>query len=133
MIYVLDASAIIAWLRNEPGADVVDNAVRDVNSQCLVHSINLCEVFYDARRNAGEAHAQAVVSDLAAIGVVERNDFDQAFWMDAGRLKAGGGISLADCFGIMLANRAGATLLTSDHHEMDKIAAAGICNITFIR
>jgi len=133
MIYVLDASAIIAWLRNEAGADVVDNALRDVNTQCLVHSINLCEVFYDARRNASEAHAQAVVSDLAAIGVLERNDFDQAFWMDAGRLKAGGGISLADCFGIMLAKRVGGTLLTSDHHEMDKIAAAGICNITFIR
>jgi PIN domain nuclease of toxin-antitoxin system len=96
MIYVLDASAIIAWLRNEPGADVVDNAVRDVNAQCLVHSINLCEVFYDARRNAGETHAQAVVSDLASIGVVERSDFDPAFWMEAGRLKAGGGISLAD-------------------------------------
>jgi predicted nucleic acid-binding protein len=48
-------------------------------------------------------------------------------------LKAGGGISLADCFGIMLANRVSGTLLTSDHHEMDKIATAGICNINFIR
>jgi predicted nucleic acid-binding protein len=133
MIYVLDASAIIAWLRNEPGDDVVDTAIRDVNAQCLVHAINLCEVFYDAHRNAGEKHAQSVVSDLAAVGVTERNDFDQAFWMDAGRLKAGGGISLADCFGIVLANRVGGVLLTSDHHEMDKIAAAGICNITFIR
>lgn len=133
MIYVLDASAIIAWLRDESGADVVDDATRDVNSQCLVHSVNLCEVFYDAHRNAGEAHAQAVVSDLATIGVVERNDFDQAFWMDAGRLKSGGGISLADCFGIMLTKRVGGTLLTSDRHEMGKVAAAGICNITFIR
>ncbi len=133
MIYVLDASAIIAWLRNEPGADVVEQAIRDVNAECLVHAINLCEVFYDAHRNAGETHAQAVVSDLAAVGVAERNDFDQAFWMEAGRLKAGGGISLADCFGIVLANRAGGTLLTSDHHEMDKIAAAGSCHITFIR
>jgi PIN domain nuclease of toxin-antitoxin system len=47
MIYVLDASAIIAWMRNEPGADVVDNAIRDVNSQCLVHAVNLCKVYYD--------------------------------------------------------------------------------------
>ncbi|MGI9108305.1 MAG: type II toxin-antitoxin system VapC family toxin [Pyrinomonadaceae bacterium] len=133
MIYVLDASAIIAWLRNEPGADVVENAIRDLNAQCLVHAINLCEVFYDAHRKAGEARAQAVVSDLAAVGVVERGDFDQAFWMEAGKLKAGGGISLADCFAITLTKRAGATLLTSDHGEMDKIAAAGICNITFIR
>ena len=48
MIYVLDACAMIAWLRNEPGADIVDQAIRDLNSQCLAHAINLCEVFYEA-------------------------------------------------------------------------------------
>ncbi len=133
MIYILDASAIIAWLRNEPGADVVDHALRDANSQCLAHAINLCEVYYDAHRNSGAAHAESVVSDLAAVGVVERNDFDQAFWKEAAKLKAGGGVSLADCFAITLTNRVGGALLTSDHHEMDKLAAAGICQITFIR
>lgn len=57
MIYVLDACAMIAWLRGEPGAAVVDLAIRDVNSQCLAHALNLCEVFYDAFRNVDEAHA----------------------------------------------------------------------------
>lgn len=133
MIYVFDASAIIAWLRNEAGADVVDKAIRDIDSQCLAHAINLCEVYYDAHRNGGEAYAETVISDLAALGIVERNDFDQTFWKEVGKLKAGGGISLADCFGITLANRAGGSLLTSDHHEMDSVAAAGVCSITFIR
>jgi PIN domain nuclease of toxin-antitoxin system len=133
MIYVLDASAIIAWLRNEAGADVVDNAIKDVDSQCIAHAINLCEVYYDAHRNAGEAHAESVISDLFGVGVTERNDFDQTFWKDVGKLKAGGGISLADCFGIMLAKRVGGTFLTSDHGEMDPVAAAGVCSITFIR
>jgi PIN domain nuclease of toxin-antitoxin system len=133
MIYVLDASAIIAWLRNEPGADVVDNAIKDLNSQCIAHAINLCEVYYDAHRKTGEEHAESVISDLVAVGVIERNDFDQTFWKDVGKLKAGGGISIPDCFAITLTNRLGGALLTSDHGEMDKIAAAGICNITFIR
>lgn len=133
MIYVLDASAIIAWLRNEPGADIVENAVTDINSQCLAHAINLCEVYYDAHRNADEAHAESVINDLVSVGVIERNDFDQTFWKDVGKLKAGGSISLADCFGIMLTNRVKGTLLTSDHGEMDSVKAAGICNITFIR
>lgn len=133
MIYVLDASAIIAWLRNEPGAGVVDNAVRDVNSQCFVHAINLCEVYYDAYRRSGVSRADSVVSDLAAVGVVERGDMDQAFWKDAGKLKAGGGISLPDCLGVALTNRVGGTFLTADHGELDKVAAAGICSITFIR
>jgi PIN domain nuclease of toxin-antitoxin system len=133
MIYVLDASAIIAWLRNEAGADVVDNAINDLNSQCIAHAINLCEVYYDAHRNVDEAHADSVISDLFDVGVIERNDFDQIFWKDVGKLKAGGGISLADCFGIMLTKRVGGTFLTSDHGEMDPLAADGTCNITFIR
>lgn len=134
MIYVLDACAMIAWLRNEPGADVVDQAIRDVNSQCLAHAINLCEVFYDAFRHASEAHAQSVLSDLRAIQVVERNDFDSAFWQEAGRIKAvHRKVSLADCCAITLTLRVSGELLTSDHHELDPLAALGICPITFIR
>jgi predicted nucleic acid-binding protein len=133
MIYVLDASAMIAWLRNEPGDDVVDNAIRDTASQCLAHAINLCEVYYDAYRNAGEAKAESVITDMAAVGVLERGDLDQPFWKEVGKLKAGGKVSLADCCAITLTNRVGGALLTSDHHEMDRIAAAGICSITFIR
>ena len=134
MIYVLDACAMIAWLSNEPGADVVDRAVRDVNSQCLAHAINLCEVFYDAYRNAGHAQAQSVLSDLYAVQIIERNDFDSAFWREAGRLKGTHRkLSLADCCAIALSNRVGGLLLTSDHHEFDPLAALGVCPIAFIR
>lgn len=133
MIYVLDACAMIAWLRNESGADVVDRAIREQSAQCLAHAINLCEVFYDAFRRGGEANAQSVMTDLQAVGVIERNDFDQPFWQEVGRLKALHKVSLADCCAIVLTNRSGGTLLTSDHHELDPVAAAGICPITFIR
>ena len=44
MIYVLDACAMIAFLKGEAGADVVENALLDANSQCMAHAINLCEV-----------------------------------------------------------------------------------------
>lgn len=133
MIYVLDACAMIAYLRKEPGSDVVLRALTDTGSMCLAHAINLCEVFYDFHRKSDERAATAAISDLYAVGLVESNDFDEAFWKDAGRLKAQGKISLADCFAITLTNRVGGTLLTSDHHELDTIAAAGICSITFIR
>ena len=97
MIFVLDACAMIAWLRNEPGADVVDVAIRDVNSTCFAHGINLCEVFYDALRHTDESHAQSVLADLKDLGVVTRNDFEETFWQDAGRIKAAHRASLADC------------------------------------
>lgn len=133
MIYILDACAMIAYLNNEPGADVVEAAMIDPANQCSAHAINLCEVFYQFHRAGGESAATGAISDLQSMNVIERADFDQAFWQDAGKLKANGGVSLADCFAIALTNRLSGSLLTSDHHELDAVAAAGICPITFIR
>jgi len=133
MIYVLDACAMIAYLRKEPGWDVVLQALVDTSSICLAHAVNLCEVFYDFHRKSSENVADNAISDLYAVGVVERTDFDEVFWKEAGRLKAQGRISLADCYAITLTNRVGGVLMTSDHHELDPVAAAGICSIKFIR
>lgn len=133
MIYVLDACAMIALLRREQGEDVVWAHLSDPNNTCFAHAINLCEVYYDFHRDAGETAAENAIEDLKALKVVERGDFDEAFWKDAGKLKARGKVSLADCLAIALTNRLGGVLLTSDHHELDAVAAAGVCSITFIR
>ena|SRR2546423_4480848 len=133
MIYVLDACAMIAYLRSETGRDVVEQALIDPSGLCVAHAINLCEVFYEFHRAGGESAATSAVNDLFSMGVNEREDFDQIFWQDVGRLKAQGKISIADCCAITLTNRVGGTLLTSDYKELDRIAAAGVCPITFIR
>ena len=125
---------MIAYLRNEPGAEIVEDVLTTPGSQCFAHSINLCEVFYDFFRSAGETEAASALADLSAIGVTERNDFDPDFWMAAGRLKGTHHrISLADCCGLTLATRLGAQFLTTDHRELDSIAAAGSYPIMFIR
>lgn len=134
MIYVLDACAMIAFLRGETWADVFERALLDSGSRCLAHSINMCEVFYTFMRDGGEAAAVNAISDLRAVGVVERDDSDQSFWLEVGKLKAvQRKVSLADCCAIVLTKRDGGTLLTSDHHELDAVAAAGLCGVTFIR
>lgn len=133
MIYVLDACAMIAFLRMEVGADVVRAILFDSEKPCFAHAINLCEVFYDFRKLAGESAAEKAISDLKQIGVIERNDFDGEFWKEVGRTKAQNKASLADCCAIVLANNLGGILLTSDHHELDKVAGKGVCQIEFIR
>jgi predicted nucleic acid-binding protein len=133
MICVLDASAMIALIRRELGEAFVWAHLSDPGITCFAHAINLCELYYDVYRDAGETLAESAIDDLRALGVIERNDFDEAFWKEAGRLKVRGKVSLADCCAITLTNRVGGTLMTSDHHELDVIAAAGICSITFIR
>ena len=56
MTLVLDACAIIAYLRDEEGADAVEAIFMDDND-CVVHAINLCEVYDDCVRRDGVARA----------------------------------------------------------------------------
>lgn len=134
MIYVMDSSAMIAFLRNETGAAIVQGILTDPQNDCYAHALNLCEVFYDFSRSGGEQEAQNAVSELIKVGVTERRDLDAAFWQLAGRLKAiHRRVSLADCCALALTLRLGGELVTSDHHELDALAAAGVCPINFFR
>lgn len=68
MIVVLDACAMIAFLRDEPGAAIVEQYLRNNETLCLAHAINLCEVFYDFIRATGENNANQAIQDLLADG-----------------------------------------------------------------
>lgn len=134
MIYVMDSSAMIAFLRNEAGAVAVASILADSQSKCYAHALNLCEVFYDFARKGGEAAAQSAITELLNVGVIERRDLNVIFWQQAGRLKAvHRRVSLADCCALALTLRLGGELVTSDHHELDPLAVAGICPIKFFR
>jgi hypothetical protein len=43
MNFVFDACALIAYLRNEPGAEVVEDLLIRYPNRCLIHAANLCE------------------------------------------------------------------------------------------
>lgn len=132
MTFVLDACAIIAFLRDEEGAELVENMLME--NECLIHAINLCEVYYDFFRSAGEEQAKQALMDLESIGLNNREDMDYALWQTAGVFKATiKRISLADCFAMALSKRLNAELITTDHHEFDPIANKGICSIRFVR
>jgi len=131
---VLDASAMIAYLRGEAGADAVESALSNDGEPCMAHAINSCEVYYKFVRVSGEAVARSAIQDLKDTGLIVRTDLDEAFWHDVGRHKASiGSIPLADCFVVTLANRLDAQAMTADHPDFDPIADEGICRVTFIR
>ncbi len=132
---VLDACALIALLRNEPGGEEVRSLLADDESRCFIHAVNLCEVYYDCLRNYDEVRADQMLDDLTVCGLSLRDDVDTGFWKKTGHLKACGRISLADAFAVTLAEREQAILVTSDHHEFDPLLASGslpIC-VRFIR
>ncbi len=132
-IKILDSSAMIAYLRKEEGATFIERILTDPANNCYAHAINLCEVYYDALRIGGLTEAEKSMQDLFALNVIERNDFDQAFWKEVAHLKAAHRASLADFCAVVLANRLNGVFLTADRHEFDKIAQNRVCSIQFIR
>lgn len=133
-VYVFDACAVLAFLHQEEGVEVVASLLENVKSRRLVHAINACEVYYDIYRRSGDKAANEVKIILEKSGIEIESSLSSDFWEAAGKLKGvWGRISLADCFAVALTLREGGTLITSDHHEMDRLAEAQVCPIRFIR
>lgn len=132
MNQVFDSSALIAYFRDEVGAEEVENILREPGNRNLVHASNLCEVYYDLHF-LSEQTAEAALVTVASLGVVVRDDLDCDFWKTAGKHKASlHRISLADCYCLTLAQREDAVIITSDH-DFDKAAEQGLCRVRFIR
>ncbi|MBT8419307.1 MAG: PIN domain-containing protein [Gammaproteobacteria bacterium] len=127
---VLDACAIIAFLRDEDGADVVQNALLD--EMCVIHAINLCEVYKDCLvRGEDRGKADKLLQQLKLTGLQSREDMHEELWKYAAEFKSQYKISLADCFGLALAKYVDGEFYTSDHHELD--ALVGISDFPIIR
>lgn len=124
---------MIAYLNDEAGAAIVEGMLNDRGRECFAHSINLCEVYYDALRAADEPTADQAIQDLMNAGVIERGEMDPALWREAGKIKSRGRISIADAFCAALTQRLGGEAVTSDRREFGPLAAAGVCTVTFIR
>jgi uncharacterized protein with PIN domain len=133
-LYVLDSCAVIAFLQREPGAEVVAEILKSSRNRCLLHAVNACEVYYDIYRRSGETDASALEGIWQTIGLELVETISSSVWRTAGKLKAEWRrVSLADCFAVALVLQEKATLLTSDHHELDRFAEAAVCPIQFIR
>jgi len=122
-IFVLDACALIATLKNEKGADIVADAYKKANkgeAMLLMNRVNLFEVYYGFYRDDGKDYAENILKNLkqSMLSICEFND---TTFVEAGRLKATYKISLADSIVLAQAIISNGTLLTADHHEFDVI------------
>ncbi len=116
MALVLDASALLAYLHEEPGADVVAEAIA---GGVVISTVNLAEVFSrSADRGADPTKLAAKLTQSGLLdGAITVEPFTATDAIDVARLRPltrDAGLSLGDRACLALARRLGAPVLTAD-------------------
>lgn len=94
--HCLDACSVIAYLRNEPGANVLKEIIEGPTSFLTMHVCNIGEVYYDFFRSDGLAAAQLAWSNTLTLPLVLRRDSDDEFIQRVGVIKVEERVSFAD-------------------------------------
>jgi predicted nucleic acid-binding protein len=113
---VLDASALITFFEDRPGAEKVEGLIRlgvEGKRELLMSVVNWGEVYYSTRRAKGPGVARKVLEDIAQLPL-EIVDADLEVTRSAAELRAEHKLSYADCFAAALAAHRKASLATSD-------------------
>lgn len=131
MPFVLDTSAVLAFIHQEVGADRVTEAL--TNEVAMIHAVNLLEVYYDLLHYHDEIDVESALGLLQSYGVITIEDVSLPFLRIAARLKAKGNVALGDVFALALAMREGIPVLTSDRGEFSAFAKSGRVTVEFIR
>jgi ribonuclease VapC len=125
---VLDASALLALLFEEPGAD----RVRAVIADAAMSTVNLAEVVgYLARKGTTEADIRSMTADIrvALVSFDEELAYTTGLYLPATRTA---GLSLGDRACLALADRLAVRAQTTDR-SWSRIAAAVGVEVEVIR
>src|SRR5438876_5331660 len=97
---VLDTSAVLAMRSDEPGADRVERLLRSARAgraTVLLSFMTRMELLYRIGADEGQEQADAAITLLDATGI-EWVSCEPAILQEAARIKAGGGLSVADAW-----------------------------------
>ncbi len=130
--HVVDASALIAYFKGEPGHERLPNLLLDERNNLAIHAVNLCEVYYGYLRSDGLAQAnEAWERSSKLLGILEVMNED--FVKRVGRWKVQANLGLGDSFAAASAEEYAAILLTADRAHFDPIQQARLIQVEFIR
>jgi ribonuclease VapC len=127
--YVLDSYALLAYFREEPGADQVEEILTNPRHDRWLSVINLGEVYYIAAKRT-DMREDEVLGDVLSMQIT-LEDADLAMALAAAEIKGKYALSYADCFAAVLAKRYRAVVVTGDE-EFIRLEQAGACSIEWL-
>lgn len=135
-VYVIDTSALIAFLADEEGAEKVDlllSAASRYEKKVYIHRINILEVYYLTLQNEGEKQAHLMHELVSKLPAEILEYIDEQLVDEAGRMKAQFNLSIADSVVLATASQKHAQLVSADHDEFEKVNASGKIQFYWIR
>jgi predicted nucleic acid-binding protein len=129
-VIVLDSFAVLALLKDEPAAALVQQLVESEQEVALT-ALGVTEVIDHLVRLAG-AEAEEAVLDLAQLGLASPSPVEAGVALQAGLLRArhyhrkNRAVSLADCVAAETARSTDSQLASADPHLLDLCREEGI-------
>jgi predicted nucleic acid-binding protein len=114
--YALDACAMLAHIKEEPGFDIVRGLLRQAEAgeiELFMSTVQILEVYYDRLRDVGIEYAENFL-EIAYASCLHIVDFTTPLIREAGRLKTSYRMSLGDAIACATAIDLSATLVTKD-------------------
>lgn len=114
--FVLDTSALIAFVQNEPGAERVEKILKSAHSSAhavYISFVTLAELYYVTCKEEGRSAAleMIVLVKSLSLNIVESME---RLTLLAGSIKANHRLSLADAFIIATTSHVGGILVHKD-------------------
>jgi PIN domain nuclease of toxin-antitoxin system len=131
---VLDASAVLAILRAEAGAQVVRSVLESAqqdSAPCPMTTVNWGEVLYKVGRRSGPAAVPPLIEKLDGLPIM-LVDADRDLTVRAAMLKATRGLGYADAYCAALAMTLAAPVLTCDS-DFDELERDGLIEVVRAR
>lgn len=124
MIYLLDACALLAFIKEEKGEgfETVDDLItRATDGEIILYisAVNLVEVYYDLIRTDGQEIADTIMQGIEFLPIIVIETISAAIRRNAARMKVRYSMSLADTFLCAVAKSINAVIVTKDSEIME--------------
>jgi PIN domain nuclease of toxin-antitoxin system len=130
--YVFDACAVLAFIKEERGMEIVKNAIES-DAEVFLHAVTLLEIYYNIVKEIGRNNADLFFEQIVKTKIKIIYEITESTIKYAGYFKSKYKISLGDSFVVATAKLFDATIVSSDHHELDIIEKTEKLNFLWIR